>query len=59
MDREQIKKLERLGIDTSQCSLDVFDNLLELCVWLYEELEVKEEDKFRYEIYRLTKKPTN
>lgn len=59
MDKEQIKKLERLGIDTSQNSIDIFHNLLELCIWLYEEVEIKEEDRMRIEINRLSRKPTN
>lgn len=59
MDKEQIKKLERLGIDSSQCSIDVFDNLLDLCGFLYDELEIKEEDRFKLELYRLSRKATN
>jgi len=59
MDSEQIRKLKHLGIDTNQCSLDIFDNLLELCTYLFEELEIKEEDRFKYELFRLTKSPTN
>jgi|GEM_PF-5489104 len=59
MDSEQIRKLKHLGIDVNQCSLDIFDNLLELCTYLFEELEIKEEDRFKYELFRLTKNPTN
>jgi hypothetical protein len=59
MDKEQIKKLEKLGIDCSQNSVDIFHNLLELCIWLYEEVEIKEEDRMRSEIFRLSRKPTN
>ncbi len=59
MDNEQIRKLKHLGIDTNQCSLDIFDNLLELCTYLFEELEIKEEDRFKIDLYRLTKKATN
>lgn len=59
MDKEQIKKLERLGIDSSQCSIDIFENLLEVAIFLYDELEIREEDRMRVEINRLSKKPTN
>lgn len=59
MDKEQIQKLNKLGIDTNQSSIDIFSNLLELCIWLYEEVEIREEDRMRIEINRLSRKPTN
>lgn len=59
MDKEQIKKLERLGIDTSQNTIDIFHNLLEVAIYFLDELEIKEEDRMRIEINRLSKKPTN
>lgn len=58
MDKEQIKKLKDLGIDTTQCSVDIFDNLLELAVWLAEEVEQSELERFQKEINRVLK-PTN
>ena len=59
MDAKQLWQLEKLGIDCSQNSIDIFSNLLELCIYLYEELEVKEEDRFKEQIYRLSRKATN
>ena len=59
MDESQIIKLKHLGIDTNQTTIDIFDNLLELAIFMYEELEIKEEDRMRIEINRVTKKPSN
>jgi len=59
MDKEQIQKLNKLGIDTTQNSIDIFCNLLDLCVFFSEELEVREEDRMRHQIYLLSKNPTN
>lgn len=59
MDAKQLWQLEKLGISTDQSSIDIFSNLLELCTYLYEELEVKEEDRFKEQIYRLSRKATN
>lgn len=59
MDKTQIYKLERLGIDTSQCSIDIFANLLDLCEFLYDEASIKEEDRMKFDIYRLSRNPTN
>lgn len=59
MDKQQIEKLEKLGIDCSQSSIDIFCNLLDLCVFFSEELEVREEDRMRHQIYLLSKNPTN
>lgn len=59
MDKEQLQKLEKLGIDSTQCSIDIFSNLLEVATFLYDELSILEEDRMRIEINRLSRKPTN
>lgn len=53
MDKQQIEKLETLGIDCSQTTIDIFDNLLELAVHLNELLEMSEEERFAAELDRL------
>lgn len=58
MDKEQIKKLERLGINTNQPTIDIFDNLLNVAEHLYNLLEADEEERFKKELERI-KKPSN
>lgn len=58
MDKTQIYKLECLGIDTSQTTIDIFSNLLDLAEFLYDELSIQEEDRFKIQLYRL-RQPTN
>lgn len=53
MDTRQIRVLDKLGIDPSQ-NLDViFENLLNLAEFLYDETEKSEEQRFQQEIRRL------
>jgi hypothetical protein len=59
MDKQQILRLQLLGINTNQVSLHIFDDLLKLAEELYEELSIKEEDEFRRDVYRLSRKATN
>lgn len=58
MDKEQLQKLEKLGINTNQTTIDIFANLLDLCEFLYDEAGIREEDRFKIELHRL-KKPSN
>jgi hypothetical protein len=59
MTKQQILRLQLLGINTNQISLHIFDDLLKLAEELYEEVEIKKEDEFRRDIYRLSRKATN
>jgi hypothetical protein len=58
MDSQQILRLKRLGIDTDKNTIDIFEDLINVAIYLYEELEIKEEDRFKVELFRL-KKPSN
>jgi len=58
MDKTQIYRLQKLGINTDNCTIDIFEDLLNIAEHLYEELEIREEDRFKLELFRL-KKPTN
>jgi hypothetical protein len=58
MDKQQILRLKRLGIDTDKNTIDIFEDLINVAIYLYEELEIKEEDRFKVELFRL-KKPSN
>ncbi len=59
MTKQQLLRLQLLGINTNQVSLHIFDDLLKLAEELYEEVSIKREDEFRRDIYRLSRKPTN
>ena len=59
MDKTQIYRLNKLGINTDKCTIDIFEDLLNIAEHLYEELEIREEDRMRIEINRLSRKPTN
>ena len=58
MDKQQIYRLQKLGINTDNCTIDIFEDLLNIAEHLFEELEIREEDRFKTELYRL-KNPTN
>jgi hypothetical protein len=58
MDKQQIQKLKKLGISTDKNTIDIFEDLINVAIYLYEELEIKEEDRFKVELFRL-KKPSN
>jgi len=51
MSSEDLYKLEALGIPTDTTSLEIFDNLLKVAYYLFQELERKEEDRFREALY--------
>jgi len=59
MDKTQIYRLNKLGINTDKCTIDIFEDLLNIAEHLYEELEIREEDRMRIEINRLSRNPTN
>lgn len=52
MTKEILFRLHNLGIDTNQTSLDMFDNLLDLCENLYEEVKITEIERFKRELNR-------
>lgn len=58
MDKQQIQKLKRLGIETDNTTIEIFEDLINVATHLFEELEMREEDKFKLELYR-HKKPSN
>jgi hypothetical protein len=58
MDKQQIQKLKKLGINTDNTTIEIFQDLINVAIYLYEELEIKEEDRFKVELFRL-KKPSN
>lgn len=58
MDKQQIQKLKRLGINTDKTTIEIFQDLINVASHLFDELEVREEDRFKLELYR-HKKPTN
>lgn len=58
MDKQQIQKLKRLGIDTDNTTIEIFEDLINVAIHLFEELEMTEEDRFKIELYR-HKNPTN
>ena len=58
MTAEIILRLANLGIDPNQTSIEIFDNLLDLCEFLYEESEKTELQRFERELNRIIK-PTN
>lgn len=59
MNSEDLFKLEQLGIPTDTTSMEMFDHLLKVAHHLFQELERKEEDRFREELYKLTKTASN
>lgn len=59
MDSQQIQKLKKLGINTDRNTIDIFEDLINVAIYLYDELEIKEEYRLRIEINRVTKKSTN
>jgi hypothetical protein len=58
MDKQQIQKLKRLGINTDKNTIEIFEDLINVATHLFEELEVREEDRFKAELFR-HRKPTN
>lgn len=58
MSAEQLFLLERLGIDTTKSFEEMFNDLLHVAEFLYDETERNEQDRFRMELNRI-KKPTN
>lgn len=58
MDAEQIKILKKLGINTNNTTIEIFEDVINIANHLYDLLEQSEEDKFREELKRL-KLPTN
>jgi hypothetical protein len=58
MTAEIILRLTNLGIDPNQTSIEIFDNLLDLCEFLWEESEITEIQRFERELNRIIK-PTN
>lgn len=59
MDSSQIKTLKKLGIDTNKPTIEIFEDLLNVAEFLYEETEKTEIERFRRELERLLQKPTN
>jgi hypothetical protein len=59
MDKHQEQQLIKLGINVEQSTIDIFANVLDLAEFLFDELEIKEEDRMRIEINRLSKRATN
>jgi hypothetical protein len=59
MDKALIARLQKMGIDTDKNTIDIFEDLLNIAEHLWAELEVTEEQRFREQLERLTKKPTN
>lgn len=58
MDKQQILRLNLLGVNTNQTTIDIFEELLRIAEHLYEELSIVEEDRMRVNLYRL-RQPTN
>ena len=58
MDSKLIARLKKLGINVENTTIEIFEDLLNIAEHLWEELEVKEEQRFKEELARL-KKPTN
>lgn len=58
MDSQQILRLRRLGINTDNTTIEIFEDLINVATHLFEELEMREEDRFKLELYR-HKNPSN
>lgn len=58
MDRSQLQKLEKLGINTENTTIEIFEDLLNVAEYLNDLLELNEEERFRQELERI-KKNTN
>jgi hypothetical protein len=58
MDETQIQILKKLGIDTSNTTIDIVCDLVNVAEYLYDQLEQTEIERFRAELKRI-KNPTN
>jgi len=59
MTKEYQNRLSKLGIDHNQPITMIFNNLLALTEFLYEESEKTEIERFKEELENLKKHPTN
>jgi hypothetical protein len=59
MDKKIIARLEKLGINTQNTTVEIFEDLLNIAEHLSDELEVTEEMRFKIELERLSRRPTN
>lgn len=58
MEKDSKLILKKLGINTQNSNREIFEDLLNLSEYLYDQLDRSEIDRFRAELKRL-KQPTN